>query len=354
MKLKKPNKLLKMKRNEKNIELLKHLIKMRKIIRKKHQALKAGKMQAENVFRETFKPITEPLEQISKKIETKSTKHDDDAAVDYGEDFNTPLPAKRVKKEIIDISSTPRTSRQQQHHRPQLQDSATESFSPLQGESPSVNSSSSIYSYLHKSMNDIFGNPISPKDMDFKYGIRYDAIADSLKIGNEKVLIDEDNRLLHLKDKAYHLTPGLYKLITLKNPQTDMYTKDDLKVYGEILSSTNAYRRNYKPNQQIQGGKSRKYKTIIKNIIRFDSGESSMRVSTKDDDDDDLNTGNVHSGRSLMKLPRENVDYTYWDDPNELVDRLRLLIASQQAGHNNHQNEIISIIDELREADIIY
>lgn len=176
-------------------------------------------------------------------------------------------------------------------------------------------------------MNDIFGNPISPRDIDYKYGIRYDADADSLKIGNVNIMIDGDN--LRLKDETYHLTPGLYKLIILRDPKRRMYTEDDLKVYGEILSITNAYRRNYNPNQQIQAGRSNKYKTIIKHLIRYRSGDS------------------------LMKLPKENVDYLYWDDPNELVDRLRLLIASQQAGHNNHSNEITSIIEELREANII-
>lgn len=45
--------------------------------------------------------------------------------------------------------------------------------------------------------------------------------------------------------------------------------------------------------------------------------------------------------------------YTYWNDPNELVQRLRLLISSTSAGHNGHQNEISSIIEELREANII-
>lgn len=43
----------------------------------------------------------------------------------------------------------------------------------------------------------------------------------------------------------------------------------------------------------------------------------------------------------------------YWDDPNELVDRLRLLHASQQAGNNNVNNEIISIESELQEAGYI-
>lgn len=56
----------------------------------------------------------------------------------------------------------------------------------------------------------------------------------------------------------------------------------------------------------------------------------------------------------LMRFDRnKHASYTYWNDPNELVDRLRLLIASQAAGNNGHSNEIVSIIEELREANII-
>ena len=40
-------------------------------------------------------------------------------------------------------------------------------------------------------------------------------------------------------------------------------------------------------------------------------------------------------------------DYIYWDGPNELVDRLRLLLASRAAGSLSYINEIIFIIDEL-------
>ena len=47
-------------------------------------------------------------------------------------------------------------------------------------------------------------------------------------------------------------------------------------------------------------------------------------------------------------------NYIYWDDPNELVDRLRLLMASQAAGNPSHNNEIMSIIEELHETIIIY
>lgn len=45
--------------------------------------------------------------------------------------------------------------------------------------------------------------------------------------------------------------------------------------------------------------------------------------------------------------------FSYWNDPNELVQRLRLLISSTSVGHTGHQNEIVSIIEQLREVNII-
>jgi len=45
-----------------------------------------------------------------------------------------------------------------------------------------------------------------------------------------------------------------------------------------------------------------------------------------------------------MTLTNNTVDYVHWDDPNELVDRLRLLDASRNTGNNAHDNEILSII----------
>jgi len=54
-----------------------------------------------------------------------------------------------------------------------------------------------------------------------------------------------------------------------------------------------------------------------------------------------------------MTLNDNAIDYVHWDDLNELGDRLRLLEASRQADHNPHDNEMLSIIEELREAGII-
>lgn len=54
-----------------------------------------------------------------------------------------------------------------------------------------------------------------------------------------------------------------------------------------------------------------------------------------------------------MMVEKQNI-YEYWDNPNELVERHRLLYASANAGHTGHENEMLSIIEELREAGIIY
>jgi len=55
----------------------------------------------------------------------------------------------------------------------------------------------------------------------------------------------------------------------------------------------------------------------------------------------------------ILVKPDYKPEYIYWDDPNELVERLRLLTASYQAGNTAHSNEIMSILEELREANYI-
>lgn len=49
----------------------------------------------------------------------------------------------------------------------------------------------------------------------------------------------------------------------------------------------------------------------------------------------------------------QNIVYEYYDDPNELCDRLKLLTSSKGAGNTNHDQEINSIVEELRERGIV-
>lgn len=50
----------------------------------------------------------------------------------------------------------------------------------------------------------------------------------------------------------------------------------------------------------------------------------------------------------------ENIVYEYYDNPNELCERLKLLVSSKGAGNSNHDQEINSILEELRERHLIH
>lgn len=52
-----------------------------------------------------------------------------------------------------------------------------------------------------------------------------------------------------------------------------------------------------------------------------------------------------------MSIP--GVRHEQWDDPNELVERLRLLVASVAADNNSHNNEMQSINEKLTEEGIL-
>jgi hypothetical protein len=57
------------------------------------------------------------------------------------------------------------------------------------------------------------------------------------------------------------------------------------------------------------------------------------------------------SGLYKQIIPKTQM--VYYDDLNELVTRLNLLTYSQNAGNTGVNNEIISILEELRENNII-
>lgn len=122
-------------------------------------------------------------------------------------------------------------------------------------------------------------------------------------------------------------TEGLYNLIFYKNPEP--YTSNDLAAYKSILDISSAHRDTL---HRLKQSGMRKYLEIIRPLYKS--------LST--------------SGDGLkMTYNNKNTEYVYWDDINELVDRLKLLIASKEAGNTSHENEIVAIVNELKEAGVI-
>lgn len=172
--------------------------------------------------------------------------------------------------------------------------------------------------------SDYLGNYLSKTSLtDTTYGIRREI--NKFFIGNKEVEIANDDIIIG--DKTYKGTKGLWELLTLKEPIN--YNDTDLQNYKEILESTNAHLKGYKPGAAISSNKHFKYVNIIKPLFKT-------------------------TGGGLRKVTGNKIDYVYWNDPNELVDRLRLLWLSKMAGNTGVDNEIDSIIEELRESGIIY
>lgn len=167
--------------------------------------------------------------------------------------------------------------------------------------------------YLLKMIKD------SKRNIDHTYGPRIEN--DGIMVG-DKPLQFSDNGEIIIDNVHYKGTVGLYELLFKRIPKDGTYTEGDLDAYKDICIQTNAHRRKYNPRGQINRiPRSDKYKRII-----------------------------------MLLFPPKSITgkgYSYWDNPNELCDRLRLLLASQDAGHTGHANEIASIIEELREAGFI-
>ncbi|XP_043468604.1 uncharacterized protein LOC122506396 [Leptopilina heterotoma] len=271
-------------------EYLHQIAKASEAIRRKHRMLKLGKEEVENVLTETFKPIVQPLQKI---INLTDTEYE-----------NVKIEKKEQK---IDDSINYETEKS-------LDDDKI--------------SNKFLYLLNHN----------RKQCLDSTYGVR--KLSDgSLMIGDSQITLEDQH--VKIGNKRYLQTLGLLELLFKSKPTTSLISEDDERNYKEILIATNAHKKKYSSSESIRMDKSYKYLNFISQFF--------PRTPTKQPS---------VSGSSLPKFMITNKnfqrEYIYWDDPNELVDRLRLLMASQAAGNPSHNNEIMSIIEELREAKIIY
>lgn len=173
--------------------------------------------------------------------------------------------------------------------------------------------------------------------------------------GNEK--LNEFNRLISKRVK----TNTQRKLNRAK--KNDLYRIDfDDKISDDSESLTNENTNNeskkivISPDDFDEDGfyhgtarKRRKIEVPVKNLQIVPVEEKYRRKRR-------LKRTQIRTGTGLEKkfIPyAENIVYEYYDNPNELCDRLRLLVSSKSAGNSNHDQEINSIIEELRERHII-
>lgn len=150
---------------------------------------------------------------------------------------------------------------------------------------------------------------------------------------NKRYRSEDETRILHTiqkSQKRYKKRPTTPKGTLRRNFQLK-----DAEKAKKLINDVN----------EIKKARQRYAKSLIQNYAEMSS-----------EAEDDEMEGNTHRGAGIETefIPyTDNVAYEYYDDPNELCDRLRLLIASRAAGNTNHAQEINSLIAELRETGYV-
>lgn len=286
------------------------IVRARETIRRKYNALRHGETEESIALEKHFKPVAEPLKAILRmkdvgRFGEKEQEDKNEANILKKQQVLEAEPVEKVvvKKETFDSSSAPVHT--------------TSKLGPL---------ARPYFDRLYQI--EIAGKKSS--EFDQVYGIRHREGADGeWMIGDKSISFDKKDKIYVDGKKFTPATPGLLELIFKGSPQE--YSTEDLENYKRLLEKTHAHKHSYAAEKPIRTTRAKKYTQIIRPLFEKVKKEG--------------------SGLFVPLTPKRS--YVYWDNPNELVQRLALLIASKEAGHTGHEREILSIEEELREGRYI-
>ena len=152
-------------------------------------------------------------------------------------------------------------------------------------------------------------------------------------IGNQHVIVDDNDIIISESGERFEGTPGLWELIMSKIPKN--FTDKDYDNYEDLMIMTNALHRGYnEDNPHPKGSGSIKWRKLLSPIwYRKKGGVHTFPKKTEG-----------YEGEGVVVIP---------SDPNALLERLELSLASQEAGHTGVRNELVSICDELKRQGVL-
>lgn len=346
--------------NGDDASLTQQLVEVTDAVRKKFNSIKNNRMENMMALEKVYEPVTKPLKEISAATAVKVPQPSSSSS--------SPIQVKQYtksrKRSSSSIESTPITSR---HKDSSDQDDDGDenkktrqiSFVETPPSSTFITSPDSDTTLSEKEqlnnvvMKHIHQLSYGDSKYDTVYGVRIHPITGKLQMGNAELRFPSDNIEVWANKKklaTYKATSTLYGAIFLKLPPIlysgeDIVNNEDIQIYKKILEITNAPYKRYDVRNGLNPNKTRKYREIIEPLLSYK-----------------MVTRSHSSGEGLLlpKIPSmklfnsKGVDYVYWNKPKELINRLRLLWSSKMAGHSGHDNEILNIIEELREEGIVY
>ena len=182
---------------------------------------------------------------------------------------------------------------------------------------------------------------------DMYFGIQRDK-DNRLTLGNKEIKIDQNNKKIHVDGNTYTGTTALVSLIMEISPKK--YTKEDFENYKrlaiqtDLINNPSGVQPNSRPKQ------TNKYKNYLVKIVndyktKLEKEEEEEEEDDVDEDDgDDNGVANDKSGSGIQFLP---------STIKGLFEKLKLLAAEFIAGNTNTRNELIAVLDQLRNRGLI-
>ena len=132
-----------------------------------------------------------------------------------------------------------------------------------------------------------------------------------------------DNNIV-VDDEEYEGTLGLWELIMSKEPKSFKSSEEDRENYAKLMIKTKTlYCINDPESNHPKSSRWSKWTNILKYIWQ---------------------ARKKYEGKGVVVIP---------SDPNALLERLDLLLASKEAGHTGVGNELVSICDELKRQGVL-
>ena len=174
-----------------------------------------------------------------------------------------------------------------------------------------------------ESVGEIAKDYLNMEFRDRKFGIRKEK--GHHYIGKTHVIIKDNDIVILKTGKRLEGTTGLWELIMSKNPKN--FTDVDYDNYRYLITTSKVLHRGDNPkNPYPKASGSYKWVYLLRPIWFG------------------LKPKKGYEGEGVVVIP---------SDPNALLERLDLLLASQKAGHTGVRNELVSICDELKRQGVL-
>ena len=274
--------------------IVKEYLELKKKIRSNFLSERVGEQQLQTDLSKFYKPITETQKATTREI-TEGLKP-------VREGLET------IRKEVHDIPGIVSDMEAVKKYGQEKQEKEEE-----EEEEEEKRIGKIAYKYLNRLFR------------DETFGIRKEE--GKYKIGSQNIIIFNNDIFMEDHNVMFKGTDGLWNLIMSKNPKE--FNDKDYEEYKKLMIISNALHKNNDPKSPYPKGNHRgfKWERIIAPIW-FGKKKGVAKVD----------------GSGVVVIP---------SDPNALLERLDLLLASQEAGHTGVRNELVSICDELKRQGVL-